>query len=89
MMYWSFIFVRGEDRYIREIDNKVISRKIMLQVLETVKQENNMFLYWEIGLKSLVMAQNISFVEDGYVSYDMKNDSKILKKLWRGFIRSI
>ena len=36
-----------------------------------------MFLYWEIGLKSLVMAENISFFEDGYVSYDMKNDSKI------------
>ena len=74
----KFYFLSGgEDRYIREIDNKVISRKILLQVLGTVNQENNMFLYWEIGLKSLVMAENISFFEDGYVSYDMKNDSKI------------
>lgn len=82
----KFYFLSGgEDRYIREIDNKVISRKIMLQVLETVKQENNMFLYWEIGLKSLVMAQNISFVEDGYVSYDMKNDSKIFEKIMKRF----
>lgn len=74
----KFYFLSGgEDRYVREIDNKAFSREIILKALDNIQNTTNIFVNWEIVLNALLLSRKIIFAKNSYVSYDLTNDRKI------------
>lgn len=71
----------GEDRYVREMNNKAIKKSVFEKVLRNIKniREDNCFLFWYMCYECLMLAEKIAFAESAFVSFAMANDSSLFE----------
>ena len=79
----------GEDRYLREINNKVIRKSLLEKVLQEKEQvfKNEDFLFQALNIACLTKADKIYCMQNGYYIYGIKKESLIFGKDFNDIIR--